>query len=74
MTALAEKITDQFSTLEEEEKLEVMSRMALSVGLSNLHDGIEDIIAERRADDLENGRDKGMTEEEFFAVLRQPVV
>lgn len=66
MTAIAEKITNECLSLNDEEQLEVISRIAVKKGWQEIYETVNDLIAEKRADDLESGNVKGLTEEEVF--------
>ena len=71
MTALAEKVINESLNLTADDQLEVMSRLAVQNGLMELHEQIENAIAERRADELESGVVKGLSEEEVFGKYRK---
>ena len=66
MTVLAEKVISDCFALKDEEQLEVISRVAIQNEWKELHEMVEDLIAARTADGLENGTIKGMSKEEVF--------
>lgn len=66
MTTVATKITTEWLSLDEAERLEVLSKLAVAAGMNSVSEAVENAIAERRLDALENGHDKGLTEEEVF--------
>ena len=67
MTALAEKIISDCFTLGDEEQLEIISRVAIENGWNELHEIVEDLIAAKIADSLENGTQNGMSKEDVFS-------
>ncbi len=71
MTALAEKVINDSLRLTEDDQLKVMSQLAMKNGLIELHEQIENTIAEKRADALKSGRDKGLSHEEVFGKYRR---
>ena len=71
MTAIAEKVIKESLNLTVDDQFEVMSRLAIQNGLTELHEQIENAIAERRADEMESGVVKGMSEEEVFGKYRK---
>lgn len=66
MTALAEKVITESLGLTADDQLEVMSRLSIQNGFTDLHEQIENIIALRRDQRLRNGEDKGLTKKEVF--------
>ena len=57
MTTLTEKVIADCFTLPDEEQLELISRLAIKNGWKELHEMVEDLIAEQRLKDIENGTD-----------------
>ena len=69
MTTLAEKVIKDCFTLADEEQLEVISRVAIQNGWNELHEIVEDLIAEQRLINIENGTDGSLNEQEFLDSL-----
>ena len=70
MTTLAEKIISDCFTLKDEEQLEVISRVAIRNGWKEVHEIVEDLIAEQRLKEIENSTDASLSEEEFLDFFR----
>ena len=71
MTPLAEKVISDCATLKDEEQLEVISRVVIRNGWKGLHKMVEDLIATKTADELENGTVKGISKKKVFAKYKR---